>query len=88
MVAWAGVERYRLGLWEQPPTQEEASSDWVDVRARWPLTSERHPRAIQPVRKRKLKVTKKVSRLPHESLTDITRAALLLESNLDGRLIL
>ena len=40
MVAWAGVERMRLGLWEHLPahaaTPDEA--EWVDVRPRWPLT--------------------------------------------------
>ncbi len=40
MVAWAGIERMQLGLWEHLPapaaTPDEA--EWVDVRPRWPLT--------------------------------------------------
>lgn len=37
MVAWAGIERMRLGLWEHllAPADEV---EWVDVRPRWPLT--------------------------------------------------
>ena len=40
MVAWAGIERMRLGLWEHLPARATASDEqeWVDVRPRWPLT--------------------------------------------------
>ncbi len=40
MVAWAGVERMRLGLWEHLPACAAApdEQEWVDVRPRWPLT--------------------------------------------------
>ena len=39
MVAWAGIERMRLGLWEHLPAHDaSAKEEWVDVRPRWPLT--------------------------------------------------
>lgn len=40
MVAWAGIERMRLGLWEHLPVQSASAdeAEWVDVRPRWPLT--------------------------------------------------
>ena len=39
MVAWAGIERMRLGLWEHLPAHDAATGEeWVDVRPRWPLT--------------------------------------------------
>ena len=39
MVAWAGIERMRLGLWEHLPVHDGAAEEeWVDVRPRWPLT--------------------------------------------------
>ena len=39
MVAWAGIERMRLGLWEHLPAHDAAAEEeWVDVRPRWPLT--------------------------------------------------
>ena len=39
MVAWAGVERLALGLWEHLPASSQ-DDDWVDVRPRWPLTDQ------------------------------------------------
>lgn len=39
MVAWAGVERLALGLWEHPPASAQ-DDGWVDVRPRWPLTDQ------------------------------------------------
>ena len=40
MVAWAGIERMRLGLWEHLPAHAAPGdeAEWVDVRPRWPLT--------------------------------------------------
>ena len=40
MVAWAGIERMRLGLWEHLPAHAAPNdeAEWVDVRPRWPLT--------------------------------------------------
>ncbi len=40
MVAWAGIERMRLGLWEHLPAHAASpdEAEWVDVRPRWPLT--------------------------------------------------
>mmetsp|Transcript_66691 Transcript_66691/g.124565 ORF Transcript_66691/g.124565 Transcript_66691/m.124565 type:complete len:679 (-) Transcript_66691:97-2133(-) len=35
MVAWTGVERLHLGLWEEPPS--ETGAEHVEVRPRWPL---------------------------------------------------
>mmetsp|Transcript_43662 Transcript_43662/g.103028 ORF Transcript_43662/g.103028 Transcript_43662/m.103028 type:complete len:678 (+) Transcript_43662:66-2099(+) len=37
MVAWTGVERLHLGLWEEPPS--ESGAEHVEVRPRWPLGS-------------------------------------------------
>ncbi len=39
MVAWAGVERLALGLWEHLPASSQDDA-WVDVRPRWPLTDQ------------------------------------------------
>lgn len=73
-MAWAGMERLAEGLHDTPPTQEEVADEWVQVRPRWPLTSEKHPRCVPLVRKRKYRLPKKASRVPFESLTDMTRA--------------
>lgn len=37
MVAWAGVERLRLGLCSAPPADAAAVERHVDVLPRWPL---------------------------------------------------
>ncbi|CAI5946936.1 unnamed protein product [Closterium sp. NIES-64] len=38
MVAWAGYERFRLGIMEPPPAVEESDDDaYVELRPRWPL---------------------------------------------------
>ncbi|CAD7695330.1 unnamed protein product [Ostreobium quekettii] len=41
MVAWAGLERYQLGLHEPPPAVAPTEDDWVEIRARWPLTEDK-----------------------------------------------
>jgi hypothetical protein len=75
-VAWAGQERLRLGLCGPPPSTPELSAgEWLDLRPRWPLTTEMHPRCAQVVLKR-LRKLPKPSRRPHESLTEITRRQL------------
>lgn len=78
MVAWAGHERLRLGLSAPPPaTAEPAEGEWVDVRPRWPLTSELHPRChLDKPKRKKRRLLPKPSRRPHESLTDVTRRQL------------
>ncbi|CAE7942375.1 GCP1 [Symbiodinium sp. KB8] len=45
MVAWAGIERLLLGLFEEPPSVDSADSH-VEIRPRWPL-GERDPRSQQ-----------------------------------------
>lgn len=45
MVAWAGIERLRLGLFEEPPSAEGVDRH-VEIRPRWPL-GERDPRSQQ-----------------------------------------
>ncbi|CAE7336040.1 GCP1 [Symbiodinium natans] len=45
MVAWAGIERLLLGLFEEPPSADSADSH-VEIRPRWPL-GERDPRSQQ-----------------------------------------
>ncbi|CAI5466178.1 unnamed protein product [Closterium sp. Yama58-4] len=38
MVAWAGYERFRLGIKEPPPAVDEMTDDaYVELRPRWPL---------------------------------------------------
>lgn len=70
MVAWTGLERVRLGMWEPPPhSVAPLEGEWIDLRPRWPLTAERHDRsspATRSTRKRGL----------HTSLTDMTSAAM------------
>ncbi|CAK0896308.1 unnamed protein product [Prorocentrum cordatum] len=43
MVAWAGVERLRLGLYEEPPSVDGVDNA-VEIRPRWPL-GDRDPRS-------------------------------------------
>jgi len=45
MVAWAGIERFLLGLYEEPPSKTGADNH-VEIRPRWPL-GERDPRSQQ-----------------------------------------
>lgn len=75
MVAWAGVERMKLGLWEEPPGPA-VEGDWVDLRPRWPLTDDRHPRMT--IKKRKCdNGGKNGSRKSQaESLTSVTQQSL------------
>jgi len=47
MVAWAGVERLRLGLYEEPPSAARADH-FVEIRPRWPLGG-RDPRSTGPM---------------------------------------
>ncbi|WIA37240.1 hypothetical protein OEZ86_014187 [Tetradesmus obliquus] len=51
MVGWAGVERYRLGLVQPPAPQlpADGSPEWVELRPRWPLTSNKHAKSMPPV---------------------------------------
>lgn len=83
-MAWAGAERLALGLSEPPPSAEEAASGWVEVRARWPLTAEKHPRCAATVRKRALRAPRKPSRIPCEPLADMTREALAAAAERGG----
>jgi len=46
MVAWAGIERLRLGLYEEPPTEARVEQS-VEIRPRWPL-GQRDARSHQP----------------------------------------
>mmetsp|Transcript_156378 Transcript_156378/g.501665 ORF Transcript_156378/g.501665 Transcript_156378/m.501665 type:complete len:680 (-) Transcript_156378:65-2104(-) len=46
MVAWAGVERLKLGLYEEPPS-EAGTEHAVEIRPRWPLGN-RDPRSQRP----------------------------------------
>jgi len=41
MVAWAGIERLRLGLYENPPSEAECG---IELRPRWPLGERAIPR--------------------------------------------
>lgn len=37
MVAWAGIERFNLGLYQEPPPMDEPPDAYVELRPRWPL---------------------------------------------------
>lgn len=80
MIAWAGQERLALGLWLPPPTTEQLADvdslyedrgGWMQLRPRWPLTNDLHPRAIQ----KKVHSGVKKARL-HPSLRELTISAL------------
>ncbi|BDA44870.1 tRNA N6-adenosine threonylcarbamoyltransferase [Coccomyxa sp. Obi] len=68
MVAWAGVERLALGLWEHLPASSQDDA-WVDVRPRWPLTDQRDSRSLSEPRSERKKGI-------YTSLTALTEAAL------------
>lgn len=75
MVAWAGQERLALGLVQPPPPPleagVEAATEWIEMRPRWPLTTNHHPRAdTQQVR------SMKVPKQGVASLTEVTQAEL------------
>ncbi|KAK9803673.1 hypothetical protein WJX72_010519 [[Myrmecia] bisecta] len=76
MVAWAGLERLRLGLWEGPPTLASVADTerYVDLRPRWPLTDRVDSRSMpeqRSMRKKRL----------HQSLTELTEAAAALQGS-------
>lgn len=53
MIAWTGVERLKMGLWENPPGSEQGADLFVEMRPRWALGT-RDPRCFTPpVGKRK-----------------------------------
>jgi N6-L-threonylcarbamoyladenine synthase len=60
MVAWAGIERLRAGLFEAPPS-EAAVDSFVEVRPRWPLgeRDERSSRGYVPKIPKQPKQSKK-----------------------------
>jgi hypothetical protein len=63
--------RYWLNLVEPPlPPLPEGEKEWMELRPRWPLTGERHPRSMPAVRS--MKQPDKM----HTSLTQLTQAAL------------
>jgi len=78
MVAWAGHERATLGLVQAPaeplPAGLEASSEWIELRPRWPLTSDKHSRAST----QQLLSMKSASKMA-PSLTDMTAAEVQLK---------
>lgn len=80
MIAWAGQERLALGLACPPPTPDSVRDKdmlhterggWLRLRPRWPLTDERHPRAVHS----KVYLGLKKKRI-HPSLVELTAAAL------------
>jgi hypothetical protein len=66
------ARRLGLGLVDAPlpPLPEDGSAEWIELRPRWPLTSEKHPRSMPPTLS--MKKPDKQAR----SLTDLTRAEL------------
>eukprot|EP00210_Caulerpa_lentillifera_P000014 g13.t1 len=68
MVAWTGMERLRRGLFNPTPMATPVEDQWLDLRARWPLTDRRaFPVTSTRVPKR---------RRLHKSLTHLTEAQL------------
>lgn len=68
MVAWAGVERLRLGLWESPKDSAEGE---LDVRPRWPLTDRRDPRSMPATKSmRKSRIFTSLTELTAEALSN------------------
>eukprot|EP00775_Hariotina_reticulata_P010771 gene10771-10927_t len=51
MVGWAGIERYRLGLFQPPAAAlpEDGTPEWIELRPRWPLTSSKHHKSMPPM---------------------------------------
>ncbi|CAG9466300.1 unnamed protein product [Pedinophyceae sp. YPF-701] len=75
MVAWAGMERLRLGLVEPgaaalPEEPSPGEDEWVDLRPRWPL-GQRHPRADEALSMRKVRSYKKTKQFT--DLSTLTR---------------
>ncbi|KAK9840044.1 hypothetical protein WJX74_002536 [Apatococcus lobatus] len=70
MVAWAGLERFNLGLFEGPPQSITDDDAYQDVKPRWPLTNISDSRGL-PKSSRGLRI----KRL-HTSLTELTAAAM------------
>jgi hypothetical protein len=82
--------RLQLGLFEQPeqaPGAQLTEDTWIDVRARWPITSRKHPRCetadarTAPNNRQEGKIHKKAEQYGkrsarkarmHTSLTDMT----------------
>jgi N6-L-threonylcarbamoyladenine synthase len=52
MIAWCGLLRFALGLWEDPPSSTEASELFVEIRPRWPI-GDMHPDHCRPAKKDK-----------------------------------
>lgn len=64
--------RYHLGLVQPPagPLPEDGSPEWIELRPRWPLTSNKHPKSTPP---------NLSTKSPHKqapSLTDMTQQEL------------
>lgn len=45
---WVLACSMELGLVEAPYTEAVTEETWIDLKARWPLTSEMHPKSLQP----------------------------------------
>lgn len=73
MVAWAGLERLKLGLGvDRPPDALGDESAWVDLRPRWPLTDRRDPRSFQAPRSAKKKnIFKSLEFLTNDMATSV-----------------
>ncbi|KAH1163019.1 hypothetical protein GLYMA_01G139900v4 [Glycine max] len=40
MIAWTGIEHFRMGRYDPPPPAEEPEDFLYDIRPRWPLGEE------------------------------------------------
>ncbi|KAG6582553.1 putative tRNA N6-adenosine threonylcarbamoyltransferase, mitochondrial, partial [Cucurbita argyrosperma subsp. sororia] len=68
MVAWTGLEHYRIGRFDPPPPADEPEDTLYDVRPRWPLGEEY-------VEGRSVARSLRTARI-HPSLTSIIQASL------------
>ncbi|XP_023527336.1 probable tRNA N6-adenosine threonylcarbamoyltransferase, mitochondrial [Cucurbita pepo subsp. pepo] len=68
MVAWTGLEHYRIGRFDPPPPADEPEDTLYDVRPRWPLGEEY-------VEGRSIARSLRTARI-HPSLTSIIQASL------------
>ncbi|XP_015888677.3 probable tRNA N6-adenosine threonylcarbamoyltransferase, mitochondrial [Ziziphus jujuba] len=68
MVAWTGIEHYRMGRFDPPPPADEPEDFMYDIRPRWPLGEEYAEGRSEARSMRKARI--------HPSLTSLIQASL------------
>ncbi|XP_071936065.1 probable tRNA N6-adenosine threonylcarbamoyltransferase, mitochondrial isoform X2 [Coffea arabica] len=69
MIAWTGVEHFRVGRYDPPPPANEPEDAQLDLRPRWPLGEEYAEGRSDARSMRKARI--------HQSLTSLIQASLL-----------